>query len=95
MKIHEKLHQVRKEKGYSMMEASAKIGASYPALRRWELGITDASAEAVAKLAKLYGVSGDELLCLDKLPMTVLNLRDGSHILQVLKLNSVSLFKKD
>lgn len=74
MKIYEKLHEVRKEKGYSLMEASAKIGASYPALRRWELGITDASAEAIAKLAKLFGVSGDELLCLDKAP------DDGSEL---------------
>ncbi len=74
MKISQKLHDVRKEKGFSLMEASAKTGASYPALRRWELGITDPSAEAVAKLAKLYGVSGDELLGLDKAP------DDGSEL---------------
>ena len=56
------------------MEASKKTGVSYPALRRWELGITEPSAEEVKKLAKLYGMTGDEALCIDKAP------DDGSEL---------------
>lgn len=62
MEIHEKLAQLRKEKGLSQMEVASELGVSRQAVSRWERGVTVPTSDNLFCLGQLYGVTLDELV---------------------------------
>lgn len=61
----EKISQLRKEKGLSVLDLSNKIGFSKSVIYFWENGQREPNSEALVTLAKFFDVSTDYLLGLE------------------------------
>ena len=61
-----RLYELRKKNGYSQEELAAKLGLSRQAVSKWERAEASPDTDNLVELAKLYGISLDELLDLDK-----------------------------
>ena len=66
MELKDNLIRMRKAKGLSQIAVAERLGISRQAISRWETGFSTPSTENLRNLAKLYDVSVDELLGLDK-----------------------------
>ena len=62
IEIANRLVRLRKENHLSQEELAARIGVSRQAVSKWESGTSDPSTSNLLALAKLYGVSAEELL---------------------------------
>ncbi len=62
MTFGEKLHKLRKEKGWIQEELAAQIHISRQALSKWEQGSVLPDTENVLQISRLFGVSTDYLL---------------------------------
>lgn len=62
IKIADRLVRLRKEKGLSQEELADKLGLSRQAVSKWERAEASPDTDNLICLAKLYGVSLDELL---------------------------------
>lgn len=58
----DRLFQYRKANGYSQEELAARIGVSRQAISKWERGESSPDTDNLITLAKLYGVTIDELI---------------------------------
>lgn len=65
MTFGEKLHRLRKERGWSQEALAAEIGVSRQAVSRWELGEVVPDTASVLAVSRLFGVSTDYLLLED------------------------------
>lgn len=66
LEIANRLQQLRKEKGYSQEQLAAELGISRQAVSKWERAESSPDTDNLICLAKLYGVSLDELLSTDE-----------------------------
>lgn len=73
IEIANRLQQLRKEKGYSQEELAKELGLSRQAVSKWERAESSPDTDNLICLAKLYGMSLDELLNTDE---TVEEIRD-------------------
>ena len=62
MKLGEKIAYYRRVSKLSQEELAARIGVSRQAVSKWENGVSDPSTSNLIALAKLYGLSAEELL---------------------------------
>lgn len=62
----ENIKELRKERGMSQKELAEKVGVSQGAVFFWEKEINEPTAGYLIKLSKLFGVSVDELLSIEK-----------------------------
>ena len=62
IEIANRLVELRKKNGYSQEELAAKLGLSRQAISKWERAEASPDTDNLICLAKLYGVSLDELL---------------------------------
>jgi transcriptional regulator with XRE-family HTH domain len=62
MRLGEKIHQLRKERGMSQEELAGQLTLSRQAISKWELGETIPDTENVIQLSKVFNVSTDYLL---------------------------------
>lgn len=62
IEIADRLVKMRKKKGYSQEELADKLGLSRQAVSKWERAEASPDTDNLICLAKLYGVSLDELL---------------------------------
>ena len=62
MNLSEKILYCRKKAGLSQEALAEKLGVSRQAISKWETGAADPSTANLLALAKLYGVSAEELL---------------------------------
>lgn len=62
IEIAERLIKLRKEKGLSQEELAAKLGLSRQAVSKWERAEASPDTDNLICLAKIYGVSLDQLL---------------------------------
>ena len=62
MNTAQRLQQLRKEKGMSQEELAERLGVSRQAVSKWESSTSDPSTSNLLALAKLYGISAEELL---------------------------------
>jgi len=60
--LGEKLKQCRMENNMTQEFVADALGVSRQAVSKWEMGTSDPSTSNLLALAKLYGVSADELL---------------------------------
>lgn len=63
--ISEKLLSLRKEHGFSQEYLANELGISRQAISKWERGETLPNTESLMALSAIYGVSIDELLCMN------------------------------
>ena len=62
MEFHEKLQQLRKEKGLTQEQLAAQLFVSRTAVSKWESGRGYPGIDSLKAIGKFYGVSVDELL---------------------------------
>ena len=62
LEIANRLQKLRKEKGYSQEQLAEALGISRQAVSKWERAESSPDTDNLICLAKLYGVSLDELL---------------------------------
>ena len=66
IEIADRLVKLRKKYGYSQEELADKLGLSRQAVSKWERAEASPDTDNLICLAKLYGVSLDELLSTDE-----------------------------
>ena len=62
MKIGAKVKELRVQKGLTQEELADRVGVSRQAVSKWESGTADPSTSNLLALAKLFGISAEELL---------------------------------
>lgn len=64
--VGDKIHSLRAESGFSQDRLAEMLFVTRQAVSRWELGLTLPSVDNLAELCNLFGVSFEELLCVDR-----------------------------
>lgn len=67
MEFHEKLQNLRKQKGLTQEELAQALYVSRTAVSKWESGRGYPNIDSLKTIAKLFGVTVDELLSSDEL----------------------------
>lgn len=67
MEFHEKLQQLRKQKGITQEELAAALFVSRTAISKWESGRGYPNIDSLKAISKFYSVTIDELLSGDEL----------------------------
>ena len=62
MSLHENLQRLRKESGLSQEDVAQKLFVSRQSVSKWENGNAEPGVENLKALARLYGVTLDELM---------------------------------
>lgn len=71
MEFHEKLQELRKQKGFSQEELAEVLYVSRTAVSKWESGRGYPNMDSMKAISRYFSVSLDELLCGDTaLPAT-------------------------
>ena len=65
VQIAQRLAELRRAKGYSQEVLANRLGLSRQAVSKWERAESSPDTENLIALARLYGVSLDELLSVD------------------------------
>ena len=65
VEIAQRLAAMRREQGYSQEELAERLGLSRQAVSKWERAESSPDTGNLIALAKLYGVSLDDLLRID------------------------------
>ena len=60
--FHEKIKELRKQKGVTGEFVATSVGLSESAYRNYERGVREPNFEILSKLADFYGVTTDYLL---------------------------------
>lgn len=66
VEIAQRLAAMRREQGYSQEELAERLGLSRQAVSKWERAESSPDTGNLIALAKLYGVSLDDLLRIDE-----------------------------
>ena len=69
MTLDVKIYEKRKEKGFTQEALAEKLGVSPQAVSKWENGATCPDIALLPKLAKLFDITVDELLCEEDAPV--------------------------
>ena len=62
MKLADKIMTLRRQQGWSQETLAEKLDVTRQSVSKWEQGISDPSTSNLFALAKLFGVSVEELL---------------------------------
>lgn len=65
MQFNERLRELRQQSVFMQKEIAESLGISAITLRQYEQGTREPNIEKLLKLAVLFNVSLDDLLCLD------------------------------
>lgn len=66
IKTADRLQELRKNHGYSQEALSEKLGVSRQAISKWERGESSPDTDNLIALAKIYGITLDDILNPDK-----------------------------
>ncbi len=87
MLLHERIKQLRTDRGLSQVELAQKLGVSKQSVSNWENDNIQPSIEMLLKISHVFSVSTDFLLGEDKrqfLEITGLNQKYIPHIQQII-----------
>ena len=73
LEIANRLQQLRKEKGFSQEQLASELGISRQAVSKWERAESSPDTDNLICLARLYGVSLDELLSTEESTEEIIN----------------------
>ena len=73
LEIANRLQQLRKEKGFSQEQLASELGISRQAVSKWERAESSPDTDNLICLARLYGVSLDELLSTEESTEDIIN----------------------
>lgn len=62
MEFHNRLYNLRKQKGLSQEELANRLNVSRQTISKWEIGDSTPDMEKLAAISELFGVSLDELV---------------------------------
>lgn len=62
MEFHERLMQLRKERGWSQEQLADQLGVTRQTVSKWELGSTTPEMQKLMDMSALFGISIDELV---------------------------------
>lgn len=62
IQIGQVIREHRKKLGLTQEQVAARLGVTTPAVNKWENGVSNPDIELLAPLARLFGISTDELL---------------------------------
>ncbi len=68
VRVGKRIQELRQSQGYSQDALSDRVGVTRQALSRWENGLSAPSIDTLITLSKIFGVSFEEILCLDEEP---------------------------
>lgn len=60
--IGQRIARLRKERGVTQIELAERLGVTQPLVSNWERGEIRLHGELIVELARIFGVSADELL---------------------------------
>ena len=64
--LHDKIKELRDRSGYSQSELSKRLEVTRSSVNAWELGLSTPTTQYVVALAKLFHVSADYILEIEK-----------------------------
>ena len=67
LKMHNKLYELRKQKGFSQEELANRLNVSRQTISKWEVGESTPDMENLVAISELFEISLDELV-LNKVP---------------------------
>ena len=67
MEFHNKLYNLRKQKGLSQEELANRLNVSRQTVSKWEVGDSTPDMEKLIAISEMFGISLDELV-MDKVP---------------------------
>ncbi len=84
--LSKKIHELRNIKNWSQVQLAKKLSVSKQTISNWENNNIQPSIEMLVKLADLFSVSTDYLLCRDKIRLEIDGLTDAqiSHIQEII-----------
>lgn len=82
LEIANRLQKLRKEKGYSQEQLAEALGISRQAVSKWERAESSPDTDNLICLAKLYGISLDELLSTDESVEEIVQNNEPEEILE-------------
>ncbi len=62
MEFHNKLYELRRQKGFSQEELANRLNVSRQTVSKWEVGESSPDMENLVAISELFGVSLDELV---------------------------------
>ncbi len=62
MEFHNKLYELRRQKGFSQEELANRLNVSRQTVSKWEVGESSPDMENLVAIGELFGVSLDELV---------------------------------
>ena len=65
MKFNERLRELRQQSSLMQKEIAESLGVSPVTIRQYEQGVREPNIEKILKLAILFDISLDDLLCLE------------------------------
>lgn len=78
MKFNERLRELRQQSPLMQKEIAEHLGVSTVTLRQYEQGTREPNIEKILKLAILFNVSLDDLLCINDFKKVLSASSDGS-----------------
>ena len=86
MNIGERIKLLRQNKDMSKLKLSELINVSPVSIAHWECGNKKPSAEAIISLARIFNISSDYLLGIDKKPESIPLSRQEKELLSIYRL---------
>ncbi len=84
--LNEKIYELRNIKNWTQVQLANKLSVSKQTISNWENNNIQPSVEMLIKLADLFSVSTDYLLCREKIRLEIEGLTDTqiSHIQEII-----------
>ena len=84
--LYERIKSLREDAGYSQSELARKLDVTRSSVNAWEQGLSIPTTHYIVELAKLFHVSADYLLGLEKGKIIVLDGYSNAEIELIYKL---------
>ena len=84
MEFHNKLYNLRKQKGLSQEELANRLNVSRQTISKWEVGDSTPEMEKLIAISDMFGISLDELV-MDKAPIQMDETSSKSELTSGLK----------
>ena len=78
MEFHEKLHELRKNRGLTQEDLAEKLYVSRTAISKWESGRGYPSIDSLKEISRFFSVTIDELICSEEIMIAAKDEKENS-----------------